>query len=319
MPDIVNDIDAMACDWATRVAQGTLTDSDAVHLQQWLSADTRHRGAFVRAQAGWQMLTRIARTQGSGAAVEEPAAAVPPRRFRLPRLAVAATAAAIVTAAAFTLWLDRAREYRSGVGEVRSIVLADGSTATIGSRSEIEVAMAEGRRSLSLGQGEAWFDVAHDPQRPFIVSAGDVQVRAVGTAFAVTRIGEGVDVLVSEGTVEAYRGDGRRLRATAGQTLHFGADARAPATRTMSGIDEIERRLGWRQGLIILDGEPLQSAAARFNRHNRVQIVIQDASLGAVRLTGRFKATEAVAFARAAGHIAQASIVEHEDRIILSK
>jgi transmembrane sensor len=232
MPDTVNDIDALACEWATRVSEGTMTAADAAHLERWLSADTRHRGAFVRAQAGWLMLTRTARAQATvEAAVQphevasEPAAIVPAppvrRTFAPWRMAAVAAAACVVVAAAFTFpHAGRSKAYGSGVGEVRSIVLEDGSTATIGSSSAIEVTMGDDRRALALEQGEAWFDVAHNPQRPFVVSVDDVQVRAVGTAFAVSRSDDGIDVLVSEGVVETWRGDGARERVPAGQTVH---------------------------------------------------------------------------------------------------
>lgn len=322
MPDTANDIDALASEWATRVAEGTLNPSDAAHLEQWLCADTRHRGAFVRAQAGWRMVSRIARTQGlAGEPEPTPARPAPRRRFTPPRLIGAAIAAGLVAAVTLGLTLgDRPRDYRSGVGEVRSIVLEDGSTATIGSGSALEVAMHADARALRLDAGEAWFDVAHNRARPFVVAAGDIRVRAVGTAFAVCRTANGIDVLVSDGTVEVRRGDaGPAERVSAGQTLHIPARATAPAIRATPGLDAVDRQLGWRQGLIILDGEPLASAAARFNRYNRVQIAIEDPALAAIRLTGRFKSSEALAFAQAAGKVAHARVVQREDRILLSR
>jgi transmembrane sensor len=325
MPEAANDIDAQASEWAVRVAEGTLTSAETAYLEQWLSADSRHRGAFVRAQAGWRALGRIAQTQGhvTPAAAPAPAAEqTPPARFQPTRRMVIMSAAATgiaATGVGALLLTRRSLTYASGVGEVRRVVLSDGSSATIGSRATIEVAMRQEQRTLRVEGGEAWFDVAPNTQRPFVVSAGDVRVRAVGTAFSVGQMSDGVEVLVSEGIVEAWQGDGAHRRVTAGQQIRFVQAATTHPDPITIGEDQVARRLAWRSGLVILDGEPLGAAAERFNRYNVDQIEIADPSLAAIRLTGRFKASEALAFARAAGTVANARVSHADGQIILSR
>jgi transmembrane sensor len=321
MPDAGNRIDAQASDWAVRVAEGSLTSTEAGYLEQWLNADTRHRGAFVRAQAAWRAFGNLGRTRGAAHPI--PVEAVPQtvRHTRAPRrVAAAAAACLLLIVPGVYILSDTGQDYHSGVGEVRRVVLADGSTATIGSRGALRVAMRADERALTLDHGEAWFDVVPNPKRPFVVSASDVRVRAVGTAFAVSEMSDGVDVLVSEGKVEIWRegGDGARIRAKAGQHVRLSA-AGAPTAAETLGEHAVGQRLAWRDGLVILDGDTLATAAERFNRYNEVPIRIADPSLAAVRVTGRFKSSEALAFASAAATVASARLVRTDHEIVLDR
>jgi len=122
-------------------------------------------------------------------------------------------------------------------------------------------------------------------------------VRAVGTAFAVRRRDGGADVLVTEGVVEVWTGQGGASPAR----LAAGAHAWVPdrATRIAAALDpaETERRLAWRQGRLVLQGETLAAAAAEFNRYNARRIVIRDPRLGQRTFVGQYRIDQPERFA----------------------
>jgi len=290
------DIEAQAVRWVVRADQGELTRVDEIALDAWLAGDPRRQGAYARAQAAWVMLDR-ARALG-GAAAEEPSSNRwrPGRRSVLAGLSAAAAACAAIVVAPRLL---NAR-YGTAVGEIRRVPLSDGSMAAINTDTVLDVAMRPRLRQVKLDKGEAWFQVAKDPQRPFVVESGPVRVRAVGTAFSVRRREGGSEVLVTEGVVEAWSEDvaGEPRRVRAGERI-FVSDEVGPATPAVAPID-ISRNLAWREGQIVLDGEAFASAAAEFNRYNARKIVIADGAMADQKLVGWFRTNEPESFARAA-------------------
>jgi transmembrane sensor len=181
------------------------------------------------------------------------------------------------------------------------VPLADGSLVAINTKTALEVAMKPKSRRIVLKEGEAWFQVAKDPQRPFVVAAGAVRVRAVGTAFSVRRgdeAGAGVDVMVTEGVVETWvEGDEGFAPAVVGGQPHRAGQRRSPTVA--ESPSQIERSLAWRNGEIALDGESLEQAARLFNRYNSRQIVIDDPALAQERFVGLFQTNEPESFAAA--------------------
>jgi transmembrane sensor len=151
---------------------------------------------------------------------------------------------------------------------------------------------------VKLDAGEAWFEVAKDAARPFVVQAGPVRIRAVGTAFSVRRRGEGCDVLVTEGLVETWL-DGladRPSRLSAGFRSLIAA-GRDPVT--IQAPEDIERSLSWRTGSIALEGQSLAEAAEEFNRYNERRIVVVDPALAKRRFAGLFRTNDPEGFANA--------------------
>ncbi|MDT9598345.1 FecR family protein [Sphingosinicella rhizophila] len=202
---------------------------------------------------------------------------------------------------------SRPAVFETRVGEIRSVPLADGSVAAINTASVVSVDFAESRRSARIERGEAWFQVAKDKTRPFVVEAGRVRVQAVGTAFSVRRreAGEGgvagAEILVTEGVVVAWAdgAEGNRVRLAAGSRT-FIAD-NAGVERVPVSPAEADRALAWRSGRIDLVAQPLRLAAAEFNRYNQRQIVITDPALLSEQIDGTFSANDPEGFARALG------------------
>lgn len=301
-----------AARWAVRRDAGPLAPEEHAALDAWLAADERREGALLRAEAALAYLDRGCAMANANQADANQATGIetdkPPlfsRRGFLAASALTGTAAAGLTG---LMLLSPGREFTTAVGEVRRLPLADGSVATINTASRIAVAMQSEQRHVALEDGEAWFQVAHDARRPFVVDAGDVRVRAIGTAFSVRRHADGVDVLVTEGVVETWRvgREAERIRVASGK--------RAFVTESASRIvavkadEEIERALAWRSGGLALNGEPLSYAVAELNRYNQRQLIVEDPVLGRTPIVGYFKTGEPDDFARSVAELVGARV-----------
>lgn len=316
-------IDQTAAEWVARRYSGRPNAGDDAAFQAWHDADPRHAGAYLRAEAAWVLLDRSqVLTHGDGAAedvlsspLSAPVARARPEPTR--RAVLMGAVAASIAALAGMAWFLRSRlSFETGRGELRKVPLADRSLAAINTDSRIDVAMGPRRRDVQLVKGEAWFEVAKNPDAPFVVSAGDIRVRAVGTAFSVRRHDDGADILVTEGIVETWsvREPGRKTRLIAGDQA-FVADAAKVATAYQP--DEVTRKLAWRERKIILREETLSDAVAEFNRYNEQQIVIADPSLAGLKLVGGFDVDQPEDFARSVHAASEAPVSIRADRIII--
>lgn len=309
-----SEIDEEAANWAARADACGLDLEQDPELQAWLKGDARRAGALLRAQAAISFLDRGRALASSTPSVEAVVADRPSRRALIAGTG-GALAAALV--GGIGLWGARPQRLDTRLGEIRRVPLADGSLVAINTKTTLEVAMKPKSRRIVLKEGEAWFQVAKDPERPFVVAAGPVRVRAVGTAFSVRRgdeAGSGVDVMVTEGVVETWvEGDSApRRRLSAGSRIVL---ASAVSPTVAASPSEIERSLAWRNGEIALDGESLEQAARLFNRYNSRQIVIDDPELAQERFVGLFQTNEPESFAAAVAATLGAD-VKNDDRAI---
>lgn len=286
-------VEQAAAAWALR---HPLDAGGRAELEAWLAQDPRHAGALLRAQAGLSAIGQALTDQTMRAvAADSVPAPAPSRRRLLAGMGGLAAAAALAGVIGWP-WLAGER-VATARGEIRRLPLADGSVATIDTGSELRVVMASDTRRIALSKGQAWFQVAKDSKRPFVVDAGIAQVRAVGTAFAVRRTDGGVQVAVTEGTVAVWatESSGAMTILHAGQFATFRPGAAAPETGTAP--ERIERALAWRGGEIALENETLGSAVAQFNRYNQRQLVVLDAGLEKERLVGLFQVDSPDVFA----------------------
>ncbi len=326
-------IDAEAAEWVARRAGRTDPVIEQA-FQAWHDADRRHAGAYLRAEAAWMLLDRAqVLTHGHVANSAVPTAPqadilssplvmppapvrhyVRPTRRHVLMGGFAASAAAVLGIGYLATGRD---SYETRRGELRNVPLSDRSLAAINTDSHLKVAMGETSRKVQLVKGEAWFEVAKNPDAPFIVSAGDIRVRAVGTAFSVRRHADGADVLVTEGTVETWsvRDPHKRTRLSAGSRA-FVAEAAEPVA-VIAQPEEIDRKLAWREREIILREESLAAAALDFNRYNDQQIIIADAALQDIKLVGGFQVDRPEAFARAVHSAFGVPVSIRHDRIII--
>lgn len=223
---------------------------------------------------------------------------------QLPRYATAALALVLIVSIAMG-WhrysaVDRAL-YHTAVGGLQDIALADGSMITLSSNSRILVTLSRGERRIDLEQGEAFFKVAKDPGRPFVVSAGNRRAIAVGTRYDVRRDATDLRVIVTQGVVrlESDSGPGGHIQPTT--LLPAGSIALATDAGVMVRSDSVQRAeelLNWRNGFVSFHDTPLTAAVAEFNRYNTRKIVIGDAAIGSMRVGGNFRWANADAFVR---------------------
>ena len=211
-----------AADWYDQL-DGLDDDSRAAY-RLWLAADPAHQQAI-----DWLDNHFRRHDQALMLALKAPAtvAALPVKRRWLPSLATAA--AVLVVACASLLMLNHPDGrgnpvadfyYSTGAGEQNTQRLADGSQIRVGGSSRINVRMETASRQITLHEGEAYFDVAPDKERPFLVDAGDIRIRVLGTAFDVDRSRAGVAVEVEHGRVEVSW-DGGKTVLLAGDALRL--------------------------------------------------------------------------------------------------
>ncbi|MDR6625546.1 FecR domain-containing protein [Caulobacter segnis] len=310
MSPSASEIDDEAALWAVRIDARGLEAEDDPELKVWLAGDPRRAGALLRARAAISFLDRGRALAGATPSIE--------RRGHSRRGLIAA-GGVIAALVGGGIWKLRPQRLDTGLGEIRRVPLADGSMVAINTSSALEVDLKPKAREVTLKQGEAWFQVAKDTDRPFVVAAGPVRVRAVGTAFSVRRGEQGdksVGVMVTEGVVETWvEGvDAPPRRLSAGNMVVLASTTPTPVVESPA---DIERSLAWRNGEIALDGESLEEAARLFNRYNSRQIVIDDPDLAKERFVGLFQtnAPESFASAVAATLGAKVSVEERAIRI----
>ncbi len=297
MRDHPDAIEAAAARWVARLDRAPGDPELAGEIDRWCAEHPRHAGALLRARAVW-----------SGIDADDRLVALEPVVSRR-RLLAAGGGLAAVAAAAGAVWLGTGGDtgLATAVGERRIARLDDGSTILLNTASRTRVRMTPERRSVALDDGEAWFAVATDHARPFVVSAGDVRVRAVGTAFAVRRYVGRAEVTVTEGRVRVWSvaAPERFITLDAGRHAIV-ADASGTAETVVSAAKPAET-LAWRRGEIVLDGMTLADAAAEFNRYNRQQLAVE-AALADRRIVGWFRTDDLEGFARSAAAMTGARI-----------
>jgi len=304
MSQKTQEIDSLAASWATRRDLGTLSPAEEAEFQSWLAADKRHLGAYGRAEAVLFRLDRLNGASLDGGSSEN----VPPPYWNRRRLVLAGSAAASIAAAVgVALHLPGSvgeNTFSTAIGQIREVVLADGSVVILNTDSKIRVRFTEDVRDIALLRGEAQFDVAKNKKRPFIVSAGDTRVRAVGTSFTVSMLPKRpVRVLVKEGVVELQRADAATaIPVRASANIQAIAPVGAPFVTLAVPEEKLVRDLAWQQGRIALDNQSLEDAAEEFARYSEVRIVVAPA-VSDRTVTGLFASNDPVAFARAAAAV----------------
>ena len=344
-------IEREAAAWLARRDRADWSVRDELAFAAWCDAATAHRVAYLRLDAAWRNADRL-KAVGAGVAAgampargdwnwsrpgntegQGPASALNPAALAFARRPAAARAggwqlalAGCVVACgvgAFALLRNAPvehRTYRSAAGTLQDVPLADGSRATLSGDSLVSVALSRRERDIDLQRGEAFFAVAKDASRPFVVHVDGREVVAVGTRFAVRRDRDGLRVVVTEGLVRLESPD---PRAPGGQSTTFlpagsVAEIDADSTSLHFGTPaDAERALSWRSGVLAFRDTPLATAAAEFHRYGAKRIVMGDAQVATLRIGGNFNWANAEGFVRLleAGFPVRA---EHEgDRIVL--
>jgi transmembrane sensor len=315
-----NQIEQEAADWVARRDAGSWANADQVAFDEWLAVSPIHKVEFLRMEYAWEESLRL---KALGAGVQSNKAPRPGRwvlsalfsggvagrsssmpaapamrRMRLPM----ALAAGVLIAAGAAAWIVASYyggRYSTAVGQLAHIAMADGSQVTLNTDSVVRVAVNSKERKVDLQRGEAFFGVAKDHSRPFIVTVGEQRVIAVGTQFSVRREGTDAQIVVTEGTVRVETDEPTPLTPAA--SLPAGSVAHASHAGTMvqsRPLAQAEDLISWRTGILVLHDMTLAEAAAEFNRYNAHKIVIRDPLVGSMHISGSFRATNAEGFVR---------------------
>jgi transmembrane sensor len=339
-----------AAAWLARRDREEWNDADQAEFHAWLSASTAHRVAFIRLQAAWQQAGRLkafaagmtknaALLPGDRPGTQLPAKSeaplsrhensdagvvardTPRRRIPVPRMLGASVAAVCLAAAVVVGWIawsHQGTSYRTAIGGIAAISMKDGSTVTLNTNSDIRVALSETERRVDLERGEAFFEVAKDPNRPFVVRVGDQRVIAVGTKFSVRREPNHVRVIVTEGRVRVQDSEPHHPAEVA--LVSAGGVAVAGVAGVLvqdKSLSDAEEGLSWRQGIVVFRETLLSDAVAEFNRYNSRQIYIEDPALGSMRIGGHFRTRNAEGFVRLLADAFPIRVEDNESRIVL--
>lgn len=306
--------DEAAAFWDSRLRSPLCAEDDRAAFAAWRERDPANAAAFDRLQAGIGALHDAFNASAELRAMHDRAMEVRPAP-RWGRLAASVAVAAAVGVGGW--WATTARApaaadsglqvasgqgsiHQTGVGELSTVTLSDGSKVTLNTRSRLEVSYTADRRTVKLISGQALFEVAKNKDRPFVVLAGPRQVTALGTAFDVRVDGAKVQVTMVEGRVrveptsptllEKVAGSEREL--VAGQQLTTSIEALRPTIRHADAATTTS----WRQGRVVFADTPLPQAVAEMNRYSESPILIGDADLSAIKVNGMFLTGQPMSF-----------------------
>ena len=340
-------IDTQAAEWLAKLDAETPTKADLQAFKCWVNQADEHRIAFEEMVNFWgdmniltqavlpreqlhsQSAPRIFYGFGLGSGYRFGLSSILNAITR--RSITAAFAVLAVTVGLLTttdLWAPSPELYITQVGEQKTIQLTDHSIVQLNTNSRLEVDYSDNYRRLKLIQGEAHFDVAHNPERPFEVHAGQGLVRAIGTAFTVHIRKIDIEVIVTEGTVELNHAEqGSQSQQQPQQSPQKPPSAPIistniviapnsnpqptaqgfkPGLKVSAGnkvmydkdlLDEvklvvatqIEEQLSWRQGMLLFKGEPLQKVVDEVSRYTDLKIIIPERSARELKVGGLFK------------------------------
>lgn len=305
-------LDAAAA-WLARRDNG-FSPAEKSRFEAWRAADPQHAAAVARLESSWGAMDRPLHT---GSADEVLRGLETRARGRRRRRAGVSIASALVLMVAGLLWHEPQRTVTgsnpSGIVLVPPHrILPDGTKVEFKGAASIAVEFTTAQRRVTLKQGEAHFQVTKEASRPFVVAVAGIDVRAVGTAFAIERQSQRIEILVTEGRVAVEpRADSAPALdiaaaspsdtfVNAGEGVAIALESRRVIGRVSAvAADEIAERLAWRSPRLEFTGTPLAEAVGLMNRHNRVQFVIDDASIADEQVSGLFRADRTDGFIQA--------------------
>jgi transmembrane sensor len=336
-----SDLVDLAADWHGRLDEGQPSPVARAEFDAWIEADPKHRAAFEAVDRTWSRMSD-ARLDPRVMEIRRKALSAAARRSMSPVRFAAVVASLAVIAGVAWLAAPRLSEFnetgasatqrveggslRTAVGERSSMTLSDGSIVALNTNSQVEIGFTSGERRVRLLSGQAWFEVAKNPSRPFVVEAGHQRVTALGTAFDV-RVDEHrdtVQVTLAEGKVSVEPMDSplvaflkpkaKPTELAPGESLITSEDGSAKKRKT-----DVAKISSWRLGQLVFDNDSLGAAVAEVNRYSPIQIELADPRLASYRVSGVFKAGHSDSFIETvAEHYAIRVVERSERRIVLA-
>lgn len=309
-------IHQQSCEWISKIDRG-LSEDEKQEFRDWIKLSDAHQDSLFDVANLFDELSVLNELSGLFPLRDKETTA--PRRVFSEKVRFGIAASLTLAVITSVTWLFNAqinhesanlvalqsRVAETQIGEQRPISLNDGSVIHLNTNSQVEISFSNLQRKITLVRGEAHFDVAHDPSRPFVVVAGDNTVTAVGTAFNVELLNqEHFELLVTEGKVLVKEGalksnspgellapshpmNAEGMLVKSGEKVFF--DGSNSPLKTLS-LDQVQRDLAWQQGMVVFQGEPLEEALFEVSRYTSIQFEVNDADLKQTRVAGYFKA-----------------------------
>lgn len=310
-------IEAEASAWIVQFHNTRPTGEDMEAFHSWLRKSPEHRRTFEQLARTWNKLDGLSQLVFAEQDQQTTANIAPSTRlggslFRF-RFAVAAAILFVVfSVVVFSVRnaVDYPRpeqfsaKYTTAIGEQKQVALPDGSGMRLNTRSITNVSYGEDARLIHLVEGEAHFDVFHNAEKPFVVYAGKIAVTAVGTAFSVYLKEDTVDVIVTDGEIKVAalpekvtdsQAPDLNLIDEAETVASFVEGQRAVFKDKIElvesiELEEIEKKLSWRDGMLIFEGDRLQEVVEEVSRYTPIRIVILDSETRDLKIGGYFPA-----------------------------
>ena len=283
-----------AATWLVRLCRADASTADHAQFAAWLSDNPENKPAYDEVFDIWEAVREplslldphdLMADDMSPDTASNTAEYAEPNRRRTRAWLPLALAASIVIATALgvtTYVMPTHRGHQTSIGMIEATRFEDGSIATLNTSSRLTVSFTEDRRNVSLLEGEAFFDVAADPDRPFVVDTPQGRAIAIGTAFGVRIAKDATEVSVVEGLVEVRSDE---------DSVRIGQDERASIVASsinQSVVDALAHN-AWKDGLLIYDGVRLQSLIDDLNRYFPQQMTVADANLRDVRVSATLR------------------------------
>jgi len=336
-PVVTRKIAAEAATWIARLHGPSRSPEMEQGLREWLSRSAAHRHAFEKCTDVWQEVAgvSVADVYAGAAARSLNAALADERWWARMRWPLVGFMALLIAAAAFAAhrWWG-VDVYATKVGEQQLVVLEDGTRISLNTDTQVRVDIDSDLRSVRVEGGEAIFEVAKDPNRPFVVRAADSEVLAIGTLFTVRLPGrsserrdEPLAVTLIEGqisvrSVAGEAGNGMVLLTPvtmkAGERLVLGKTRGPSIAAAVQHLDrpQLDQLVAWKRGEVVFDNVSLPEAVTEMNRYTRTPMVlIGDSS--ALRVSGLYQTSDSSGFARAVASLHGLQILERAGRLEL--
>ncbi len=282
--------------WMARLLAPDCTPADRAAFEDWLAQSPDHVTAWLEVERV-QMLAAQLRSDDMLRAAAR-AVRRSPARSGWHRWAPAAAAAVLVLAVATIWWQHEPfaeadpQYYATAMGEQSEVALADGTVVLLDSGTHLTARFDGRQRLLELERGRAQFVVGRDPDRPFLVKAGQTSVRDVGTTFQVGHRGDVVEVGLLEGRVDVSAASGSATTTLApGEQVSVDAQGRIGPK---APLDVVAAR-AWPQGDLVFKQRRLDELLAEMNRYSKQQVRLADPALGALTVSGVFHAGDQAA------------------------
>lgn len=294
-----------AAGWYAKLNNTTISTETLRAFREWRNGDERRAEAYEEIEAFWRRAAKVENDPEIQRAIGEALGREKTAKGSLPRIGprgvAGAVLALVIGLGAWIAWpLMMGRAYETEVGEQRFVGLADGSRIRLDTASKVRVKLGDDRRRIELVSGRAFFDVAPDPARPFIVEAGSASVRALGTRFSVNLGRDGAEVALVEGKVRVDRhGEGGQATwtLTPGEQIQTG-EARPQVRRVDTGA-----ATSWTRGQLTFRRQTLAEAVAEVNRYSERQVRLDDTVLAQRQISGVFDAGDTDAFVAAVSEL----------------